>query len=133
MILQEILQQERKELGERVIKKKKLKTTQKTHEGNQFPKISYKFVDVESVVNKHRKHIDLMKDFFGQNVDEPAIIRPGDELHAEIADADLENAVIEIQPYMRYNQDFFYIAPFHHVTFSTLDKLIVLDLDLEFR
>ena len=90
-------------------------------------------VDLEPIVKKHRKHIDFMKQLFGQNNQEPKILEPGDDLHAEIADDDLENVVIEIQPYLKYTQDIYYIAPFYHVIFPGIEKLIALDLDLQFR
>ena len=74
-----------------------------------------------------------MKQLFGQNNQEPKILEPGDDLHAEVADDDLENVVIEIQPYLKYTQDIYYIAPFYHVIFPGIEKLIALDLDLQFR
>ena len=33
----------------------------------------------------------------------------------------------------RFDHDLFYVAPFYHEFFPDIDKIIVLDLDLEFR
>ena len=33
----------------------------------------------------------------------------------------------------RFDHDLFYVAPFYHKFFPDIDKIIVLDLDLEFR
>ena len=33
----------------------------------------------------------------------------------------------------RFDHDLFYVAPFYHKFFPDIDKMIVLDLDLEFR
>merc|ERR1712106_274789 len=76
-----------------------------------------------------------MKQLFGQNNEEPKTLNPGDADHAEVAENydGMENAVIVIQPYLKYNLDFYYIAPFYHTIFPGIEKLIALDLDLEFR
>ena len=34
---------------------------------------------------------------------------------------------------VRFDLDLFYVAPFYHKLFPNIDKMIVLDLDLEFR
>ena len=34
---------------------------------------------------------------------------------------------------VRFDLDLFYVAPFYHALFPNIDKMIVLDLDLEFR
>ena len=119
-----------KVLSEKVIRKKVLP---KMIIEKKFPILRFEFIDLNPVVKKHRKHIDMMKLLFGQNDQEPRIIQPGDNLHSDIADEHLENVVIEIQPYLKYTQDIYYIAPFYHVTFPGIEKLIALDLDLQFR
>ena len=117
-------------LSERVLRTKLFSKIRRTV---YFPKLRFDLVDLEPVVKKHRKHIDFMKQLFGQNNQEPSILEPGDDLHAEVADDDLENVVIEIQPYLKYTQDIYYIAPFYHLIFPGIEKLIALDLDLQFR
>ena len=34
---------------------------------------------------------------------------------------------------VRFDLDLFYVAPFYHSLFPNIDKMVVLDLDLEFR
>ena len=34
---------------------------------------------------------------------------------------------------MKYTLDLFYLAPFYHLELVQLDKLVVLDVDLQFR
>ena len=119
-----------KTLSEKVIRTKMFS---KIKRPLKFPKLRFELVDLEPVVKKHRKHIDFMKQLFGQNNQEPNILEPGDDLHTEVADDDLENVVIEIQPYLKYTQDIYYIAPFYHLIFPGIEKLIALDLDLQFR
>ena len=34
---------------------------------------------------------------------------------------------------VRFDLDLFYVAPFYHLFFPDIDKMVVVDLDLEFR
>ena len=117
-------------LSEKIIRTPVLMKKSKMKE---FPILRFEFVDLNPVVKKHRKHIDITKLLFGQNNQEPRLIQPGDNLHGEIADDNLENVAIEIKPYLKYTQDIYYLAPFYHVIFPGIEKLIALDLDLQFR
>ena len=77
-----------------------------------------------------------MKDVFGPKQRSRTIrAGDGDPVHAELNKhtelSDDENVVTVVN--VRYDKDFFYIAPFYHRIFPLLEKLIVLDLDLEFR
>ena len=117
-------------LSERIIRTQVLLKRSKMM---KFPILRYEFVDLNPVVKKHRKHIDIMKLLFGQTNQEPKVIHPEDTLHGEIADDNLENVAIEIKPYLKYTQDIYYLAPFYHVAFPGIEKLIALDLDLQFR
>ena len=51
-----------------------------------------------------------------------------------IETTDAEGRPSVLVPSMKYVQDLFYIAPFYHKEFpEKLKKLIILDIDLEFR
>ena len=87
----------------------------------KVPKMKVEFVDIESITSKHREEIDLMKTYFGHHLP-PGTVFKNPETGQVIV------------PTFKYTLDLFYILPFYHQEFpQQLEKLIVLDIDLEFR
>ena len=87
----------------------------------KVPKLKVEFVDIESITSKHREEIDLMKTYFGIDLPAGTVFK-----HPETGKV--------IAPPKKYSLDIFYILPFYHLEFpEELDKLIVIDIDLEFR
>ena len=124
---QEIVKIVGKSLSERVIRKK-------LEPKLQFPKFKFELVNLEPIVAKLRQYLEVMKELFGQEDHEPIVLNPGDDLYEKYVMEDMEeNVAIEIVPFLGYNQDFYYIAPFYHVIFPGLEEMVALDLDLEFR
>eukprot|EP00090_Calanus_glacialis_P002986 TRINITY_DN12176_c0_g1_i1.p1 TRINITY_DN12176_c0_g1~~TRINITY_DN12176_c0_g1_i1.p1 ORF type:complete len:327 (-),score=72.77 TRINITY_DN12176_c0_g1_i1:66-1004(-) len=87
----------------------------------KVPKLKVEFVDIESITSKHREEIDLMKTYFGHHLP-PGTVFKNPETGQVIV------------PTFKYTLDLFYILPFYHQEFPVeLEKLIVIDIDLEFR
>lgn len=86
------------------------------------PKLKIEFVSLESMTDKYRESIDKMKLLFGYH------------------DKDLNKAELRGEgdkkvlhyPNSKYTHDLFFIAPFYHKEVM-VDRLIVLDIDLEFK
>jgi hypothetical protein len=86
----------------------------------KVPKLKVEFVDIESITSKHREEIDLMKTYFGH------YFPPDTAFNCETGRAVIQSP--------KYTLDLFYILPFYHLEFpEDLEKLIVIDIDLEFR
>jgi len=73
-----------------------------------------------------------MKKYYGPN--NKSISLSPDDLRRQyyFPDAPSHQGVAMVFP-PRYNMDLFYIAPFYHSSITNIDKLIVVDLDIEFR
>ena len=84
-----------------------------------FPKMKVEFTRLTSITNKYREEIDRMKKLFG------------------FSDPDLKYIIkdeVVLIPNTKYTHDLFFIAPFYHKEVTeAIHKLIVIDIDLEFR
>ena len=85
------------------------------------PKLVFEFVSLSSITDKYRKDIDYMKKHYGYHHPEGTFFMKNND------------TVIHI-PNNKYTHDLFFIAPFYHREMPTqIKKLIVIDIDLEFR
>ena len=118
-----------------------------------FPVVRTDLVDINTVTNGHREHLDRMKLIFSMKGRETLVLMPGEYLLLEPvvffihflgdprrADHPIperaKDSPVEVQmspQVLRYFKDLFYLAPYYHEAFPDIDKLLVLDLDLEFR
>ena len=90
----------------------------------KFPVLAVEYVDIESITNRYRKQIDFLKKHFGYHHPEGTYVMP----------VDGEGEQFVAVPNLKYTRDLFYIAPFYHKEMpEEIKKLIVLDIDLEFR
>ena len=84
-----------------------------------FPKIRVEFTKLTSITDKYRSDIDEMKKLFG------------------FSDPDVKYVIkdeVVLVPNTKYTHDLFFIAPFYHKEVTEdIGKLIVIDIDLEFR
>ena len=121
--------------------------------GAAFPVVRTDLVDINSVTDGHREHLDSMKLIFSMKGKDTIVLMPGEYLlvghrvfiliclgDPRRADHPIpesaNNSAIEVQmspQVLRYFKDLFYLAPYYHEAFPNIDKLVVLDLDLEFR
>jgi len=86
-----------------------------------FPKIRLECVDLVSMVERHREEVDEMKALFGYHYPEGTVIESKD-------------GGPTLLPTLKYTKDLFYIAPLLHRELPpNLEKLIMLDIDLEFK
>ena len=85
------------------------------------PKMVFEFASLSSITEKYRKDIDFMKKHYGYHLPE------GTFYFKE------NNSVVHV-PNTKYTHDLFFIAPFYHKEIPReIEKLIVIDIDLEFR
>ena len=85
------------------------------------PKLVFEFASLSSVTDKYRDDINFMKKHYGHHLPE------GTQYFKD------NNTVLHI-PNTKYTHDLFFIAPFYHRELpSEIKKLIVIDIDLEFR
>lgn len=85
------------------------------------PKLVFEFVSLSSITEKYRKDIDYMKKHYGYHHPEGTFYLKNND------------TVIHI-PNNKYTHDLFFIAPFYHREIpKQIEKLIVIDIDLEFR
>ena len=82
------------------------------------PKLQIEFVSLESLTEKYRDKINMMKRLFGYHDKEPRVVVSDDQVSR------VSNT--------KYTHDLFFIAPFYHLE-TPVERLIVLDIDLEFR
>merc|ERR1712130_767913 len=89
----------------------------------KFPKhFRVEFVRLQSIAEKHRTEIDRMKVEYGHHFPEGTVILPEDDESPALV------------PMMKYTRDLFYLAPFYHKELPvSLEKLLVIDVDLEIR
>merc|ERR1712226_1179782 len=86
-----------------------------------FPMIRLERVNLVSMVERHREEVDEMKALFGYHYPEGTVIESKDGGPTML-------------PTLKYTKDLFYIAPLLHRELPPdLEKLIMLDIDLEFR
>ena len=91
------------------------------HRVNVLPKLVFEFVSLVSITDKYRKDIDYMKKHYGYH-------------HPEGTSYLKNNDTVIHIPNNKYTHDLFFIAPFYHrETPREIEKLIVIDIDLEFR
>ena len=84
-----------------------------------LPKIQVEFASLLSITDKYRDHIDQMKMLFGYHDPEEKFVITEDVVLVENK---------------KYTHDLFFIAPFYHREVpEMINRLIVLDIDLEFK
>ena len=87
------------------------------------PRIVIEFVSLSSITEKYRGDIDFMKKHYGHH-------HPEGTFYFKEKD---NQTVVHI-PNNKYTHDLFFIAPFYHREIpKQIIKLIVIDIDLEFR
>ena len=91
-----------------------------------FPlKLRVDYVDLSLITARNREKIDRLKTRFGHH------LAAGEGVVETTDDRGRPSVLV---PSTKYVQDLFYIAPFYHTEFpERLEKLIVLDVDLEVR
>jgi hypothetical protein len=88
----------------------------------KIPKISVEYVNLETLADKYREDIDEMKKHYGHHFPEGTIFMPEDGKGPVMV------------PNFKYTLDLFYIVPFYHKEFpKEIEKLVVIDIDLEFK
>ena len=89
---------------------------------DKFPRLRVEFVDMKSITSKHKTQIEMMKTYFGHQLPAGTVFKH------------INGSGPDMVPVRKYQLDLFYMMPFYHLEFPTeLEKLIVLDIDLEFR
>ena len=73
-----------------------------------------------------------MKKLFGP-MNKSTVVRASDPRCPILSSECHSDLVFTVPSLAKYDLDLFFIAPFYHKLFPRLDKVIVLDLDLEFR
>ena len=86
--------------------------------GAAFPVVRTDLVDINTVTDGHREHLDRMKLIFSMKTRENFVLLPPTLLEPKVR---------------KYFASLFFLAPYYHLAFPHIDKMIVLDLDLEFR
>ena len=85
------------------------------------PKLVFEFASLSSVTEKYRQDIDFMKKHYGYHLPEGTFYFKDN------------NSVVHV-PNTKYTHDLFFIAPFYHREVPReIEKMIVIDIDLEFR
>ena len=94
----------------------------KVHRAYKMPRLMVEYVDLQAMANKYREDIDEIKKHYGHHFPEGTIFMPEDGKGPVMV------------PNFKYTLDLFYLVPFYHREFpEEIEKLIVLDIDLEFR
>ena len=89
---------------------------------NNFQRLKVEFVDIDAIIANHKPEIDMMKKYFGHHFPPGTVFTP------------INGSGPDLVPVRKYQLDLFYIAPFYHLEFpSDLEKIILIDIDLEFR
>ena len=96
------------------------------------PDIKIEFLDINSIIKRHNDTIQEMKKYFGPN-NKSIHISPTDQRKSYYFSHLPKDEGIDMVFPPRYSRDLFYIAPFYHLELPTVQKLIVVDLDIEFR
>jgi len=89
-----------------------------------FPKVWVEFVDLESITEKYRETIDMMKKEYSMNKKEVTLmpLEPAEDGTARVA------AISS-----KYSEDLFYIGPFYGYEFTQMDRMIMVDADVAVR
>ena len=88
----------------------------------KIPKMKVEYVNLETMAEKYREDIEVMKKHYGHHFPEGTFIMPKDGKGPVMV------------PNLKYTLDLFYLAPFYHREFPVnIEKLIVIDIDLEFK
>ena len=96
-------------------------------------------MDLELMVERHREEVDEMKALFGYHFPEGTVI---EVVHKFTQKLFSQHNVLPqskdggpaMLPTLKYTKDLFYIVPLLHKELpQDLEKLIMLDIDLEFK
>ena len=88
----------------------------------KIPKLRVEYVSLAAVADKYRDDITVMKKHYGHHYPEGTVILPEDGKGPAMV------------PNFKYTLDLFYIVPFYHREFpKEIEKLVVIDIDLEFK
>ena len=91
-----------------------------------FPRLMVEFVDMNSITEKYRDKINLLKKHFsGQS----ELYKQKSSTTSRRNSCDAMGGV----PEPRYSQDLFYLSPLYPLVFPHLSRLILLDADLLFH
>ena len=102
------------------------------NKAKNLPDIKIEFLDINSIIQRHNDTIQEMKKYFGPN-NKSIHISPTDQRKSYyFPDLPKDQEIDMVFP-PRYSRDLFYIAPFYHLELPKVKKLIVVDLDIEFR
>jgi hypothetical protein len=96
------------------------------------PNIKVELLDINSIIKPNNKTIQEMKKYFGPNNKRISVGAKDPRRDYYFPSEPSGNAVEMVFP-PRYDRDLFYIAPFYHTELPAQDRLIVIDLDIEFR
>ena len=98
-----------------------------------IPIIKVEYVNITSITSKHQNHIRIMKQLYGNHAPIGTQFRPGDEALNGLEHHLPKDKDFVVVPSLKYTLDLFYLAPFYHLELIQIDKLVVLDVDLQFR
>ena len=98
-----------------------------------IPRLVVEYVNISSITSKHRPHIKIMKLLYGNHQPIGTEFRPGDQALRGLEHNLPQDKDYVVVPSLKYTLDLFYLAPFYHLELKQLDKLVVLDVDLQFR
>jgi len=91
-----------------------------------FPSITTVFVDIDTIIARHAKKINYMKNYYGRISEDGKTVR-------EVSKVYKGQHVDQIHLNTKYYNDLFYILPFYHTEFPKhINKLVFIDIDLEF-
>lgn len=88
-----------------------------------FPeRLLCEFVNIESIVKDRQSEINAMKNHFGHHIPPGTVFKPKDGIGPDVVGT------------QKYTLNLFYVVPFYHLVFpEDLEKLVVLDIDLEIK
>ena len=98
-----------------------------------IPRLRVEYVNISSITENHRDHINIMKQLYGHHAPIGTQFMPGDEALTGLKHQLPSGSDYVVVPSLKYTLDLFYLAPFYHLELVQLDKLVVLDVDLQFR
>ena len=99
----------------------------------KIPRIKVEYLDVYSIIRKHQQHIEIMKQLFGHHAPLGTVFNSKDEILKSREHLLPDDNNFVVVPSLKYTKDIFYLAPFYHLELVNIDKLVVLDADLQFR
>ena len=98
-----------------------------------IPMIRVEYVNITSITSKHQDHINIMKQLYGHHDPVGTQFMPGDEALKGLEHRLPHGSDYVVVPSLKYTLDLFYLAPLYHLELVQIDKLVVLDVDLQFR